>query len=268
MDNIILRNSDNAIEKVAFIFVLSQPINDTVIKSAIANYQASPELMAELPRCQPQNLISFQFGPMVEHQMPPPMMNGVIFDSLLPDGRQAWFVNISNNFLTIGCSAYTRWDEVWGKTKNYLNFFMPTLVGNNFLEIAMEYIDEFKILDTSLDWKKELFRQQNDFIPSYIWGLDDFWHIHQGYFLNKDHKILNNINMNYLVDEKLSSKVVIQTHHKTTCSQPIDLDREISDVINEIEPIIEQIHNLNKKVFCNLLSPEICEKIHLDCEHV
>lgn len=268
MGNIILQNSNNAIEKVAFIFVLSAQINDTVIKKVIANYQNSPEMIAKLPRCQPQNMISFQIGGMIEQpqHIHSPMMNGVIFDTLLPDGRQKWFVNLANNFLTIGCSDYTRWDEVWATVKEYLDFFMPALEGNNIQEIGIEYIDEFRISDILQDWKKELFRKETDFIPNHIWAKDDFWHIHQGYFLNHEHKILNNINMNYFSDDKMSHKVVIQTHHKTTCTNLIHITNNVSDVICAIEPIIEQNHLLNKEVMCNLLSSEICKRIQLECE--
>jgi len=267
MKNIILQNSNNAIEKVAFIFVLSAQINDIVIKNVITNYQNTPDMIAKLPRCQPQNMISFQIGPMAEQQphMQSPMMNGVIFDTLLPDGRQKWFVNLSNNFLTIGCSAYTRWPEIWATAKEYIDFFMPVLEGNSIQEIGIEYIDEFGISDISQDWKKELFREGNNFIPNHIWSRDDFWHIHQGYFLNHEHKILNNINMNYFLDEKMSPKVVIQTHHKTTCSDLIPITNDTSDVISAIEPIIEQNHLLNKEVMCNLLSSEICKRIQLEC---
>ncbi|MDD5400610.1 MAG: TIGR04255 family protein [Sulfurimonas sp.] len=268
MKNIILQNSNNAIEKVAFIFVLSAQINDTVIKNVITNYQNAPDMIAKLPRCQPQNMISFQIGGMIEQpqHIHSPMVNGVIFDTLLPDGRQKWFVNLANNFLTIGCSDYTRWDEVWATAKEYIDFFMPSLEGNNIQEIGIEYIDEFKISDASKDWKKELFRENNDFIPNHIWSKDDFWHIHQGYYLNHEHKNLNNINMNYFLDEKMSPKVVIQTHHKTTCSNLIPVSTNSSDVISAIEPIIEQNHLLNKEVMCNLLSSEICTRIQLECK--
>jgi len=268
MKNIVLQNSNNAIEKVAFIFVLSAQINDIVIKNVITNYQNTPDMIAKLPRCQPQNMISFQFGGMIEQpqHIHSPMMNGVIFDTLLPDGRQEWFVNLANNFLTIGCSAYTRWDDVWAKVKEYIEFFMPALEGNNIQEIGIEYIDEFGISDTSKNWKKELFREGNDFIPNHIWAKDDFWHIHQGYFLNHEHKILNNINMNYFLDEQMRYKVIIQTHHKTTCSDLITITNNTLDVMNLIEPIIEQNHLLNKKVMCNLLSSEICKTIQLECK--
>jgi len=269
MKNIILQNSNNAIEKVAFIFVLSAQINDTVIKNIITNYQNNPDMIAKLRRCQPQNMISFQIGSGMLEQpqhIHSPMMNGVIFDTLLPDGRQKWFVNLANNFLTIGSSDYTRWDEVWATVKEYIDFFMPALEGNNIQEIGIEYIDEFGISDATKDWKKELFREGNDFIPNHIWSKNDFWHIHQGYFLNHEHKILNNINMNYFLDDKMSPKVVIQTHHKTTCSNLIPISNNTLDVMSVIEPIIEQNHLLNKKIMCNLLSAEICKRIDLECK--
>jgi len=268
MNNINTQNSNNAIEKVAFVFVLSTSTNDVIIKKLITNYQNTPEMIAKLPRCQPQNMISFQIGVTLEQSQHThsPMMNGVVFDTLLPDGRQKWFVNLSNNFLTIGCSAYTRWDEVWTTVKEYLSFFLPVLEGNSIQEIGIEYIDEFKISDASKDWKKELFRENNDFIPNHIWAKDDFWHIHQGYFLNHEHKILNNINMNYFLDELMCHKVIIQTHHKTVCSDFIQVSNNPLDVIASIEPIIEQNHLLNKDIMCKLLSSEICERIQLECQ--
>lgn len=269
MNNIQFQNGNNAIERVAFIFILSEPINNMVVKNVITNYQNAPDMIAKLPRCQPQNMISFQIGGMMEQpqNMTSPMMNGVIFDSLLPDGRQKWFVNLANNFLTIGCSDYTRWDEVWSMVKEYMNFLMPALEGNSIHEIGIEYLDEFRITDISEDWKKELFRENNDFIPNHIWSKDDFWHIHQGYFLNNGHKILNNININYFIDEKMNNKVVIQTNHKTTCSNLIPVSSDLSGVMSLIEPIVEENHLLNKKVVYNLLSSEICKKMELELKN-
>lgn len=266
MNNIQFRNGKNAVEKVAFIFILSEPINNVVVKNVITNYQSTPDMIAKLPRCQPQNTISFQFGGIMEQpqNMSSPMMNGVIFDRLLPDGRQEWFVNLANNFLTIGCSAYTRWDEVWSMVKEYMNFFIPALEGNTIQEIGIEYIDEFKISDISENWKKELFRENNDFIPNHIWSKNDFWHIHQGYFESDEHKNLNNININYFLDEKMNNKVIVQTHHKTTCSNLIQVSSELAGVMSLIEPIVKQNHLLNKEIMHNLLSAEICKRMKLE----
>ncbi len=269
MNNIQFQNGNNAVEKVAFIFILSEPINDVVVKNVITNYQNTSDMIAKLPRCQPQNMISFQFGGMMEQpqNITSPMMNGVIFDSLLPDGRQKWFVNLANNFLTIGCSDYTRWDDVWRMVKEYMTFFIPALEGNSIHEIGIEYIDEFKIPDFSKDWKKELFRENNDFIPKHILSKNDFWHIHQGYFENDGHKNLNNININYVLDEKMNHKVVVQTHHKTTCSSSIRVSTNLAETMSLIEPIVEQNHLLNKRIMHNLLSSEICKRMKLELKN-
>lgn len=265
MNNIQFQNGNNAVERVAFIFILSEPINNMVVKNVITNYQNAPDMITKLPRCQPQNTINFQIGGMMEQpQNMLPMVNGVIFDSLLPDGRQKWFVNLANNFLTIGCSDYVRWDNVWREVKEYINFFMPALEGNSIQEIGIEYIDEFKISDISKDWKKELFRENNDFIPNHIWSKNDFWHIHQGYFESDEHKNLNNVNINYFLDEKKNHKVVVQTHHKTTCSSLIQVSTDLAGAMSLIEPIVEQNHILNKEIMYNLLSSEICKRMKLE----
>jgi uncharacterized protein (TIGR04255 family) len=264
MNNIVLNKNGNAIEKVAFIFVLSAPLDDNSIKNIISLYQNNRQMVEEdLPRMQPQNAITFQFGD--QAPMSSQNLGGVIFDRLLANGKQEWFVNFSNNFIVIGSNKYTRWEEIWTKAQEYLTFFIPALAQYEILEIGIEYIDEFEIKDPMQEWKKELFRLDSTLLPAYIWSLDDFWHVHQGYFKNAEYRKLNNVNINYLKDELSNlNKVIIQTHHKIILNEPISLnDGSGASAINDS---MQSNHNDNKKVMCDLLSSETCKELSLKCD--
>ena len=65
----------------------------------------------------------------------------------------------------------------------------------------------------------------------------------------------------------MNHKVVVQTHHKTTCSSSIRVSTNLAETMSLIEPIVEQNHLLNKRIMHNLLSSEICKRMKLELKN-
>ena len=113
------------------------------------------------------------------------------------------------------CKKYTIWNETSKKIIEYFNkcfdIFRNSGEDARVAEVALEYFDEFSILDEK-DWKKELFNNSS-FLPSNIDKTNHYWHINHGYFLpykDCDDGILANISIAYM-GEMGQKKVIIQT---------------------------------------------------------
>lgn len=259
MSSITFCRENNAIDRVAFMFVLSKNFSQEEITSVKELYNSNSTLSGELPRIQVQNSVMIQIGDNSNISQGP-NVGGLILDRMLENGKQEWFVSIVNNIIVIGSSKYTRWAEMWGRATEYLNIFMP-LFNNSITEIAIEYIDEFIIENQKEKWKEELFNIENDFLPKNIFSIDSFWHIHQGYFTSESQKQLNNINLNYLKDDlSLKNKLIIQTHHKLTLDDPVDTNSYVHALVDKH---MSMNHKINKDILVNLLSKSICERLDL-----
>lgn len=268
MQHIELNKNGNAIDKVAFIFVLTKPFNDISINEIITLYQNDREMVeTRLPRMQLQNAITIQVGNQTSTPFPvqSASIGGVLFDRLMTNGQQEWFANFANNTIIIGSEQYSRWDQIWSEALEFLKFFLPALNEYEIKEIGIEYIDRFNIKSPELNWKQELFCKDSNLLPKYIWDISDYWHVHQGYFTNIDNKQLNNVNINYFKDEmKQINNVVIQSHHKILLQNVLSLN-DVSS-LSDINIYMQKNHEDNKRVMCDLLSLELCNEINLKCE--
>lgn len=270
MNNILPCNDKNSIDKVAFILTFLEPINDSMINQAINLHQTNRKIFDELPRMQLQNTLTLQVGEQVQFTPNSPLaLGGVIFDKVLPDGKSEWFINISNGSIIIGNGKYTRWDNIWEQAKNYILAFSSIFQGLTLASVSIEYVDIFTInTPTGNQWKNELFNQNSKLLPKSIWELDDFWHVHQGHFINKTYKILNNINVNYSREDfGQQYKVVLSTQHRAILNSPITLSED-DTLVKEVEIYMQANHLLNKEVLCDLLSTDMCDKLNLRCSHV
>jgi len=271
MNSIKLGNQthSNAIKNVAFIFMLSNKISQETFKNILAKYEASGEIKKKLPRKQNLNVVAVEINSSggVEskvHNMPE--LGSVSFSSWTPSGEQEWALNINDRLISINCGVYSRWDAVWREAREILSFFIEDICSYIVKEVAIEYVDEFAI-DSSLsaaEWQKKLFATDSKFLPSNIFEMEDFWHVHQGYFINRNtQKILNNININCMPDAigAVAKKVLIQTQHKVALLDNLPLTTSFIDT--DIERYMQDMHLLNKETIGGLLTKEMCNKIGL-----
>jgi len=187
-------------------------------------------------------------------------ISSIIFKKI-EEFKLLWSLIIDKNRVVVTCQDYTRWDKVSSEALNYINIVLTELeITFKIAQITLEYLDEFEILEPTLNWKSELFKADCEYMTSNIYKLEDFWHISQGYFIkinNIDEKILDTIDINYFADERdnLKYKVNMRMQHK------LYYDNDYNK--NSIKDYFHKIHLHSKTIFFNIVNENVTEKFNI-----
>lgn len=258
----------NALVSTAFTLSFSEFFTEKEINLAESIYRNNEQIQKDLPTLQHSTGVTVQLDAQQVIQTSQQLTkNGISFSSFLNTGKIAWSVRLVNNMFIVECNDYSRWNIVWEKVQNYFLLFESCFENLNLVDIGLECVDEFRILDLSADWKAVLFKSDSTFLSKTILEEKDFWHIHQGYFTCEDDiRTLNNVNINYFRDDSVVGsspyKVIIQCSHKTIVADINIIKYTRENIMN----FVEKNHNINKKVLIDLLSTDICKKIKLVVE--
>lgn len=248
----------NAIQAVAFIFDFARNFSLGEI-SSIQKFN-DPE---DLPRTQEHKSVSVQFNPGQPIQQEMGKVTGVTFDVTNDKGQPIWAVTFQENKAIIRCHEYTRWVEIFDKVCHYVDQFLDVLVTDNkVVGIGLEYFDEFNIINFNDPWMEELFKRNSTHLPSYLFDLDDVWHLHSGYLTEKKTRINRfNIDCISLGDGNYSVRMHTQHHTKLTDS----VGDPFSDFKDKyMVDVIENMHSCNKYILTDVLSEEILSMINLE----
>lgn len=170
-----------------------------------------------------------------------------------------WVVDFSKNMLVINCKKYTTWTEVSKQVFEYISIILK-YVKKDINQIALEYLDEFEILDIKSNWKDELFVEDSKYLNENIKESDDFWHINQGrYFkLDKiDSKVLDSINIKFFADQRdsLKNKVNLMCQHRVVFQKHKEYDERI-------ENYFDILHTHTKEIFENIINKRIIKNFN------
>ncbi len=129
-----------------------------IIRSDFPNYSSSTMILADLI---PDELIKFapkEFSSNLQQK------GNVNHQFSTDDG--AWAINLTNNFLSISTSSYTKWEDFKHKFEAPLNAFISIYSPPHFNRIGLRYID--LITRSSLGLTN---RSWNELIQPYILGI-------------------------------------------------------------------------------------------------
>lgn len=255
----------NAIIAVAFALEFNRPFTKEEMDALNEKHQGDQD---ELPSVQAHQVMSFQISPGIA--VPPQAVGGVegvTFARINPNGKPSWSFSAQNNAVTIRCTNYTRWEQVWENTQVLLSRFLTDNVvnDNSIATVGLEYDDEFYVLEPDdPTWKLDLFEPETTLLQKHIFELPCFWHSHSGYFTFSQeggHRILNTCNLDYLRDDRQVNKVVCKTQHKVLPEETIG---NLSDsMTDQLPKLINEIHEINKNIMRQLLSKRMQTQIGL-----
>jgi len=258
MDFIKAYADKNAVKVIAYAINFNQNLATDDIKRIIGKINATSYFQSNFPKTEDQTEISLTVTPDGAPQQTI-TKNGIVLHSSLEE-NSAWMININKEIILITCKEYSRWANISGKAYEHLQELIKIIDHTvNIAQITLEYLDEFEILNSSEDWKEELFRNDSKYLNTNIYSLNDFWHINQGYFVqlpDLNNKHLDTININYFADEKdnLKDKVSIRVQHKLII-EPV---KPIND-IDYIKTCYESLHIHSKGAFENIVSDKVLE---------
>jgi hypothetical protein len=165
-----------------------------------------------------------------------------------------WLLSVRDNQIAVICRKYTSWTLIVAKAKSLLKSSMEVLGGLENISVSasgLQYLDQFIIVDSSSEWKQDLFRRNSKYLPAYVYELADYWHTHNGYLgQNKDIKVLNNFNLNHRKEEGGDSdEVALVTQHRCLNGQIT-----LKDAISRFSDHLEYMHEENKSIVGELFS--------------
>lgn len=262
MSNVKPGNANNAIKVVAYALDFVHEIDESTIKSAISLYNEDDSLNQDLTRVQPQESISIQINNGVQLQQQ--TLGGVAFERISDKATVEWSLQLRKQSLSVTCTNYTKWENIWTKAQEYLSKLLPLLSDVEVASTTLEYVDEFIINDISSPWKEELFKRDSTYLTGNIFDTKSFWHSHHGYFsecsCGNVEKVLNTVNIEYVEEQKKINKIIIRSQHKSLIQGIFIKDDFFNTVLNES---IESNHKANKNILINLLSDSMLKEIDL-----
>jgi len=209
-------------------------------------------------------------SPAPENASLKPRLAGLNFEALQPDGEPAWALAIQRDFLAVSCHVYSRWDLIWPQARDLLAPFIPVLAREcGIAVIGLQYVDQFRVIGQDEQFKAEdLFRKDSRYLPTHVFGLDDLWHSHHGFFQTMEeptaHRQLNNIDVD-VINAHQERLVQITTAHRALLDQPAtDGAALLNDQGDgELHQHLDGLHRLNKTLLRELLTDSMCGQINL-----
>lgn len=266
MKNVSPNNNENAIKTVAFVFELDKEADKETILSIQEWYSNNETFKSIFTVEQPIKSVNIQIDGN-NQQVTSSNISGVNYIKLGKDGTTVeWALRIDARAITITCNLYTRWDDVWGLALKSLKDIVTQIDGFSLNKIALEYLDEFNIFDTSSnEWLNQLFKESSPYIPNFVRDMNTPWHTHNGFITEKkdadiSRRTVNIVNITYQETNIANDILTIQTQHVSSFYNKFELSLEL---MQNIDAIMQHSHLENKKLFNNLLSREMLDEIKL-----
>lgn len=230
-----------------------------------------PNFKRDLPRRLEQQALTFVVGGAPMTQSPAPEINGVVFDSLMPDGRTKAALSIGPNALFYSAAEYTRWVEFWPVAERLLSaaarIVMTEAPAKGFILMAN---NRFQWSDsaTSPDLNS-LVCAGTPYLPPRILECKGPCHNFYGYTVTQTSPAGDRTdNILFSVMNLPEGQIVADVNFnlRLALQQPVDsfdtlLGNEIGGPRSYLEEALWNLHQLNKDLFRATIRSEIGDKM-------
>lgn len=248
-------NDDHAVTSVMF----SIHLDEFVEPRSIAEAMAKGSWRTELPAIVASEPVEIeQAGQSFE-------VPTAQFAILRPDGRPIWALAFNGYFITVKCTAYTRWAEVWGSAKRYLEeafgIVQSIQTDLHILDYRLRVVDQFTTSELNYD-ASQLF-QKGDFLGSLPFAKGGIWNSRVGWYEDEvDRRFFSSVGINAApkteADEITPPIVFTINHFQRTKVKPTS-----ENTLEALGSIMESLHERNKDVMKRLLVSSVLERIGL-----
>lgn len=261
----------HAIEQVIIAINFQNPITEESMKEvrrAMDIFKNDDDLpgYSEL-----QRLLSFGPG-IINNLHSQGTTNGFVMYRAAPNGAVIDELTIAPESISFRTTAYTRWNDVWGKFSRFLKAIVEIYFSKSAaMQISLNTIDKFKwVGEVTTSNPSLLLRANSRYVCPHIYDQKDLWHSHTGVFLRIDDftKRLLNINIDCLDDlaaGNASRVIAISTALTDFLNQPgyKPHSTPLNEAFNSLYTRITALHNMSKKCFADVISDEMCARIAL-----
>lgn len=191
-----------------------------------------------------------------------------------PTGEHAWRVQLTGPVLQVTCTQYTRYAEVWGQAKRYLQAMLAALDGAfPVANISHQYIDKFLYppqMQEAGYSVGELFKADTPYLTQQAWRSGLEWHVYQGWFdyaRAPQRRMLHQLNTSNVLlgAPQLQHACIID--HRATLQYPAAEPPTAGALAAQDGPLdsfMSELHTAHKAVFRDLLTPEKLQEIGME----
>lgn len=259
---------DNAIQNVAFALEWPEELTNSDLLAVRATYDQDQEFKRAYPQVQQPPLLMInvtdpqaapktgsEFGA-VNFLRPHPSMLGAASRA----------INVTRASCVAIVSDYSRWDQVWTETRRWLLKIASAITRTRPISlVGLQYTDVFQWrADPATLHLNEVLLEGSDLLVRNVFKTKNLWHSHHGYFEDREepmpHQLLENVNVS-VTDNNGRRSIQIVTVHRAGLRAPIWNADELAGTLDRI---MNDLHQRNKAVMGNVLTPEVQQKIKLN----
>ncbi|WP_162914456.1 TIGR04255 family protein [Taklimakanibacter lacteus] len=259
----------HAIIEAVFGLLYARQFTAKEIEAAVAVHQ---QQWPELPRLNRTQVLQVQMGegPLPDQASMPPLVAGVSFDRVKPDGKLGWRLRLDEAKIIVNCLDYVSWSEVWPKAWDYFERASEALQSrNNPIKGAfLQYVDVFEWLGNQKDYSVDkLLRRGSPYVPASVFQSGTAWHLHQGRYIEDGlpvkGRLLQRIHLDAGTSRQPSTFVKIDSYLNLDFADPMIVRGSLKEKKDRLGPIFEFLHDMDKRILRDYLTPELAKDIGL-----
>ena len=246
---------------------LAQPLSPSVVRHISLLHS---RFRRDLPRRLNLQAVTFQMGAPAP-QSPQPAMSGVVFDSLLPDGRTKSALTANQNVVSFMIADYSRWVEFWPLADRLLReICIPALNETPAKSLLLIANNRFRWANGGSESDvnvSQLLRREQRYIAPYILDYRGPCHCFMGYQADNREppgRRTDNVFLTVTTSED-GTFLDLNFNLRLELTIPASLEElfESTDVDgrSQLEQILDSLHQLNKRLMRNIIADSMVEAI-------
>lgn len=250
-------NSLNAIEAMSFIVTLDQ--KELTQEEDKRLLSLKEELKDDLPNFSQNTKVEAKFdGKSLEQTT---KQTGVTLQHLDSNKKPTWLLSVNDNQIVVNCFAYDNWEKVWPKAQKFIQSVINAIGIDTCMisTLAIQCVDKFTQPNIEKDYTfLDIFKANSGYLTKHIAGVGRLWHVHQGWFDDKQsgNKILNVLNISTVEN---GSNLVTAIDHiaQYRFKEAKGLKSK------ELDSYFKELHDNNKTLIKSLLNTNQAKAIGL-----
>jgi uncharacterized protein (TIGR04255 family) len=260
------KNKEHAIHEASFALRFSEPVAGGALDRIAA---VAEKIQRDLPDRDTVTSVSMSHVG-ARYSSSEPAVSGYIFQKRSPNSSELpeWGLRIQEDLISVSCLLYTTYDAVWKRVRDYFLLLAPLVTtGSRVIrQISLQYTDHF-IADSALDSPgvESVLNTATTLLPSHVFAKPSPWQVYQGWFEvgTEKSKLLAVLDVTL---EHFGEPVRLVINNSLSRDLPPDVSRHLhgeAEIGEAIDKYFSELHQRNKDILMEVLTPEMCQRINL-----
>lgn len=180
------------------------------------------------------------------------------------DGAIDTTLSIRPDFFSCSSTEYRGWNTEKARLLALLLPFVHAVPDASIGAVGLQYVDVFRWNKSQGNLVAEVLNLHSGWLPAVVQRRKSFWHVHQGWFSEGpgDERILNQIEIDFQ-EESVDFALKISGQHRFQAMSFSTNTPSLGVARDEVEGALDHMHQINKVVLNDLLTPEMLTRIGL-----